>query len=140
MQKGNKTILYVIKLVKFGLVGGGVTLLGILGYYICLDLYKFPLYPTYIALNILATALTYLLNSKYTFKQKVEVSKSVKYFITYALGITFGIFLLWVLEQIVSFRPFILVLMVIPLRVLLTFFISDKLVFVDNSDQASDKL
>jgi len=119
----------LLRLTKFGLVGGLNTLLSIVIFYVCLELYEFPLYPTYITVYALLTALSYYMNAKFTFESKRNRKDFSRYFVIYGMGLTIGLLSLVILERIFSFRPFYLVLLVIPLRVLLTYILINKVIY-----------
>lgn len=110
------------QLSKFGLVGGITTTFSMISYYILLDILHSPLYPTYIGVYVVAVFFSYLLNSRFTFKEKINIKDVVKYYVTYLTGLCFGIVLLYILDGLLDFSNFILVLITIPFRVVITFF------------------
>lgn len=114
---------------RFGIVGGAVTLLGILAYYILYEIYDLPLLPVYLGANIVAVLLTYLLNSRFTFGHPLSVSAAIKYFSSYTFSILVGMVLLALLDSVTNLENFNLILIVIPLRVLLSFVLVKLTVF-----------
>mgnify|MGYP000138116480 CR=1 FL=1 len=119
------------KFLKFGSIGGAITFFGLIGYYICLEVYNFSVYPVYIILNLIAVVASYLLNSKFTFKKKRNFADSIKYQIIYIFGILFGLLLIYLLELYTPLQSFYIVVLIIPLRVAFTYVLVSKFVFSD---------
>jgi len=115
---------------KFGLIGVFTTTFGIICYYILLERLALPLYPVYIAVFLVGVFISYLLNSRYTFKKKANLKDSIGYYASYIIGLIVGLILLYVFDRIFDYSDFILTLLVIPPRFLLTFFLVKKVVFV----------
>ena len=121
---------------KFSTVGAFTTSLSILIYYILLDRLDFPLYSTYISVYLLMVLVSYLLNSLFTFKKEIRIKDSIYYQAVYGLGLLVGLGLLYVFQRLLPFSNFILTVLIIPPRVLLTFFLVNRLIFNTN-DQSS---
>lgn len=119
----------LLKFSKFGLVGAFNTILSILIFYTAFEIYKFPLYVTYIVVYIMLTALSYFMNARFTFNSERNKKDFTKYFVIYMSGLLIGLSSLFVLEKALGFRPFILVLLVIPVRVLLTYLLINKVIY-----------
>lgn len=119
----------LIRLIKFGSIGGFITIFGIIGYYICLEIYNFSIYPTFIVLNIIAVIFSYLLNTKFTFRKKRNLHDSIRYYIIYLTGIAIGLGLIYLIENNTSLKPFFIVLLIIPIRVFITYLMVSKFVF-----------
>ncbi len=131
MSHTNKTKLQklITQLTRFGFIGIFTTAFGLICYYIFLERLKFPLYPTYAGVYTAGVCISYYLNSRYTFQQKRNLKDAVKYYASYVLGFLIGLALLYSFEQLFNFSDFILIILTIPLRVLLTFILVKKLVF-----------
>jgi len=122
--------LKLLKLTKFGLVGVITTLFGIISYYVLLDIYAFPLYPTYVTVFLIGVGLSYFLNSIFTFKESTSLNKGVKYYGVYILSLAIGLLLLKVLEILIpSISDFYKTLIIIPPRFIITYFILNKTIF-----------
>lgn len=121
------------QLSKFGFVGGLTTAFGMFSYYILLDIYQLPLYPVYIGVYIVAVFFSYLLNSRFTFKEKVNVKDGIKYYASYLTSLGVGLVFLFVFDQLVDYSDFILVLITIPFRILVTFILLKTVVYPNTS-------
>lgn len=119
----------ILKLSRFGLVGLLNTALSISIFYVAFEIYSFPLYLTYIVVYVLLTALSYYLNASFTFNSKRNKQDFIKYTVIYSLGLVVGLVCLWLLQYFLGFKPFYLVLLVIPLRVLITYIIINKVIY-----------
>lgn len=122
---------YVLKLSSYGLIGILVTTIAILGYYYFLEVLHFPLYPTYISIYLLGVFLSYILNIYFTFDSSFNLKSLSKFYLVYIFGFSVGLFLLFLLDFLFSTSDFINILLIIPPRVLLTFLLTDYLVFED---------
>ncbi len=123
---------FITQFSKFGLVGVFTTSFGIVCYYILLDRMVLPLYPVYVCVFLVGVLISYLLNSRYTFKKKANLKDSLGYYASYIVGLIVGLILLYVFDSIFDYSDFILTLLVIPPRFLLTFFLLKSIVFVTN--------
>lgn len=122
----------ISKLSKFGLVGVVTTLFGIMCYYIFLELWNWPLYPTYVFVFFMGSVLSYLMNSKFTFGRDYNLQTSTKYMLTYGMGLLVGLVLLAISKYFLGFLgDFNLVILVIVPRILFTYFILVTFVFTD---------
>lgn len=121
---------FITQFSKFGLVGVLTTTFGIVCYYILLDRMGLPLYPVYICVFLVGVFISYILNSRYTFKKKVNLKDSLGYYASYIVGLIVGLILLYVFDRIFDYSDFILTLLVIPPRFLLTFMLLKSIVFV----------
>ena len=121
---------FITQFSKFGLVGLLTTTFGIVCFYILLDRMALPLYPVYICVFLVGIFISYLLNSRYTFKKKVNLKDSLGYYASYIIGLIVGLILLYVFDRIFDYSDFILTLLIIPPRFLLTFILLKSIVFV----------
>jgi len=121
---------FIAQFSKFGLVGVLTTTFGIVCYYILLDRMGLPLYPVYVCVFLVGVLISYLLNSRYTFKKKVNLKDSLGYYASYMIGLIVGLILLYVFDRIFDYSDFILTLLIIPPRFLLTFILLKSIVFV----------
>jgi len=123
---------FLTQISQFGFVGALTTTFGIVSNYILLDIMHQPLYPVYIVVFLVGVLLSYLLNSRFTFKEKTNLKAGMRYYASYIVGLIVGLVLLYIFDQIVPYSDFILTVLVIPPRFLLTFFLVKKIVFVDS--------
>jgi len=121
---------FITQLSKFGLVGALTTTFGIVANYILLEILHLPLYPVYIAVFLVGVLLSYLLNSHFTFKEKTNLKSGARYYASYLIGLVVGLMLLYIFDQTLPYSDFILTVLIIPPRFLLTFFLVKKIVFV----------
>jgi len=119
---------------QFGFVGVLTTAFGITCNYILLDIMKLPLYPVYIGVFLVGVLLSYLLNSRFTFKEKTNIKAGVRYYASYIVGLVVGLILLYIFDRTLPYSDFILTILVIPPRFLLTFLLVKKIVFAKKND------
>ena len=129
MLTNSKLQTFVAQFSKFGVVGAFTTAFGICANYILLERLQLPLYPVYVAVFLLGVLLSYLLNSYFTFKEKTNLKSGMKYYGSYIIGLVVGLILLYVFDQTLPYSDFILTILVIPPRFILTFFLVKKIVF-----------
>ncbi len=102
-------------------VGGIVTLVSLIGIYIFIELFQFPLLITYVGIYSATILLSYLLNSLLVFKSSLNTKKGIKYFGIYLSGLILGVVVLWVFENILPFDDYILAYAVIPITMIWNF-------------------
>ncbi len=118
----------------FRYVGVGVVMLifSLLSFYITLEVYQLPLYPTYIVTYFIAIFISYVLNSKFTFKKEQSKEDAFKYYLVYGLGMIIGISLLKLFSYLFDVSNFVLVLLILVPRTLITYILSRIFVFNNN--------
>jgi len=129
IAKSTKINVLIHQLYKFGLVGILTTIFGIVCYYILLEKLYLPLYPVYTAVYTMGVLISYLFNSRYTFQKKRSWEDGVKYYAMYIIGFLVGLGLLYIFGRLFDYADFILVLLVIPFRILVTFVLIKTIVF-----------
>lgn len=120
---------YFKQLSKFGSVGVLTTTFGIICNYILLEMMSLPLYPVYVAVFLIGVFLSYLLNSHYTFKQTTNLKDGARYYASYIIGMLVGLALLYIFDHTLQYSDFLLTLIVIPFRFLITFVLVKLTVF-----------
>lgn len=120
------------QLVKFGGVGGFLAVCSIAIYYVALELWSLPVYPVYIIVYCIAVWVSYMLNSKFTFKQETSKSGLAKYYIVYAIGLGIGIGLIFLGQMYTSWSDFYVTVASIVPRTLLVFLLSRAFIFRAN--------
>ncbi len=126
------------ELIPYFAVSGGLLIYGFLFYYITLEIFHLPIYPTYIVGFFSGTILSYLLNGRYTFKtgDRKSFKQFFEYLLTYFLGLSLGLFLIYMIKKITSnFQDFVIVYIVLVPRALLTYLILKKWVFRKNKEE-----
>ncbi len=120
--------------------GVGLIMLGfsICSFYLTLEVLQLPLYPTYVALHIIATGLSYLLNTKFTFRQKRKLDEGIKYYLVYMMGLVIGLILLWIFDHLFDVTNFVLTLMVIVPRTLITYTMTNLFVYKNLRKSTTD--
>lgn len=116
-------------LFSFGLVGIVTTSTAITLYYFLLESMEFPIYPVYIGVNIITTCLSYILNTLFTFKEKITLKSSFRYYVTYGIGLTIGLILLTLFKLVFPYSSFVLVLLTIVPRIAITFYLVNRFVY-----------
>lgn len=118
---------------RFGFVGIFVTFLGVFLYYIFLEILLWPLYPVYCLVFLLCVSISYLLNSKMTFRSNYRKQDSINYFFVYGASFCIGLLILSILDLIfIDISDFYLTLIVIPPRFLLQFGLVKFFIFNKN--------
>lgn len=119
---------------KFFKVGMFVTLLSMSFTFIFLKIIGTPLIPTYIILYISMIFLSFLLNSKYTFKSKPSFKRLILYYGSYGISMLLGVGLLALFKATLPFENWILAYMVIPFTMTSNFALSSR-IFKDKNEQ-----
>lgn len=109
--------------IGFSSVGLVVTLVSIGLSYICLVWVGIPLLYSYILVNLICIALSYLLNARYVFHSALMLYDLFKYYLVYSSGMAIGSMLLMVLKRYLSLHNFVLTLLVIPVTLTWNFFL-----------------
>jgi putative flippase GtrA len=117
---------------RFFKVGVFVTLLSMSLTYIFLGVIGTPLIPTYIILYLSMIFLSFLLNSKYTFKAKRSGKRLLLYYGSYGISMLVGVGLLAIFKATLPFPNWALAYMVIPFTMTTNFTLS-SLIFKDKN-------
>ena len=129
ITKKTKLNAFVTQFSKFGSVGALTTLFGVFSNYILLERLHLPLYPVYISVFLVGVLISYLLNARFTFKEKASIKDGAKYYISYLIGLVVGLILLYTFDQTLQYSDFILTILVIPFRFMITFVLVKKVVY-----------
>ncbi|MDA3866200.1 MAG: GtrA family protein [Salinivirgaceae bacterium] len=119
---------------KFFKVGVFVTLLSMSLTFVFLKIIGTPLIPTYILLYLSMIFLSFLLNSKYTFKSKRSLKRLILYYGSYGISMLIGVGLLALFKATLPFENWILAYMVIPFTMTSNFTLS-SLIFKNKNEQ-----
>lgn len=122
------------KFIKFSSVGGFMTLLGLSLNTFFLKFLQTPLTITYISVYAFNIGLSYVLNSKFTFKASLSLSRMLKYYRTYLLSLALGVILLKVFRELLPFENWILPFLVVPFTMTFNFVFTSRFLDV-NKDQ-----
>lgn len=114
----------VSRFLKFAKVGVFVTILSLCLSYFFLKIVGTPLIATYICLNLAMISLSFLLNSKYTFKAKKSYKKLFLYYCSYGTSMLLGVGLLSIFRVVFPFENWILAYMVVPFTMTSNFLLS----------------
>lgn len=117
---------------KFATIGGFLTALNQLCNYICLRYFLFPLLPTYILLYAASIYISFVLNSKYTYNSKINLTNTLKYYTIYLSSLCLGTLLLIAFETFLSFETWVYPLMVLPFTILYNFIFTIKELSLNN--------
>lgn len=112
------------KFLKFAKVGVFITILSLSLSFLFLKIIKTPLIPTYTLLYIGMILLSFFLNTRYTFKVKMNFSSLFYYYISYLFTMILGIGLLSLFRKVFYFENWILAYMVIPFTLTSNFLLS----------------
>jgi len=121
------------KLLSFGGVGVMMTIIGLTLNTILLKYFKTPLYITYTSVYIVNVLLSYLLNSRYTFKSKIKFSRMIKYYMSYIFSLCSGLVLISIFERFFGFENWVYPYMVLPFTFSSNFLLSNFILKSDAS-------
>lgn len=124
-----KIILF--RFVAFAKVGAFVTLLSLALNYLFLKIWETALIPTYILIYLSMISLSFLLNSKYTFKAKRSAKRLMFYYGSYGSSMLLGVLILSIFKALLPFENWILSYMVIPFTMASNFILS-SIIFKEN--------
>lgn len=111
-----------IRFLKFGLIGLLTTGLGLAIYYVFLKILHINVFVAYPVQFTIMVSFSYFLNSRFNYKIKLSLSKWLKFFNSYALSGFVGFILLAALKySLPALDDFIIILMLVPLKAVLTF-------------------
>lgn len=113
--------------IGFSGVGLFVTLLSIGLSYIFLVWLGFPLVYSYLLVNLICIALSYLLNARYVFHSALMLYDLFKYYLVYSSGMAIGSMLLMVLKRYLTLHNFVITLLVIPVTLTWNYFLVRKI-------------
>jgi putative flippase GtrA len=122
-----KRSVIIKKFFKFAQVGVFITLLSLSLSFIFLKLIRTPLIPTYVLIYMLMIYLSFILNTRYTFKVRGNTVKLMLYFGSYGITMLFGVCLLTLFRWMLPFENWILAYFVIPFTLTLNFVFSTVL-------------
>jgi putative flippase GtrA len=111
-------------LFRFAQVGIFITFLSLMLSFFFLKIVGTPLIITYVILYIAMIFLSFLLNSRYTFKSKMNLKKILLYYGSYVLTMLFGVLLLSIFRRVLPFENWILAYLVIPFTMTANFIFS----------------
>lgn len=117
------------ELFRFFGVGMIMLVYSITTFYIAFEVLDLPLYSTYIILYLIAIFISYILNSKFTFKENISVNSGIKYYLAYLIGLVIGLGLLWLSQNLFNTTKFFHTLIILIPRTLLTYLIVKIFVF-----------
>lgn len=102
------------KFLKFSLVGAFTTLCSLSTQAVLLKFYHTPLIPTYVSVYGGTILLSYMLNSRLTFRSRITVKKALLYFGIYLSAMGLGVLLLHLYRQVLPFENWVLPFLVVP--------------------------
>ena len=115
------------KFKNFSIVGIIVTIISLITSFFFLKIIGTPLLITYIINYVGTILLSYLLNAYFVFKRKFNVKHLCLFFLSYLIGMLFGVILLKIFEKLFTFENWILSYMVIPFTMMSNFIFANKI-------------
>jgi len=120
------------KFSKFSFIGIFNVLFSLSLHYLLLEIIKVNIYISFSIVFFITVGVAYLLNSRYTFKKKISINRAIKFYGTYLLNLLIGLILIFAIKQLSSgFSDFIVTVLSMPPRLVLSFFIVNFYVFKD---------
>ncbi len=121
------------KFLSFASVGALLTVMSLGSQYVFLKYYKFPLKPTYVCINTVLIFLSFYLNSKFTFKNKISFENTVIYYLIYGSSMALGYVLLWIFQKTLNFEDWFYPFMALPFTLTFNFLMSSKYLTLNHS-------
>ena len=116
--------------VKFGLLGGLTTIFGLALYYVLLKLMGLSLYVAYPIVFTVSVLVSYLLNTWLNYKLPPSFKGLISFYQSYIISGIIGFVILLILKFILpNWDEFLLAILLVAIRVLMTFFLIEKLMF-----------
>ena len=84
----------MLRFLKFSIIGGVVTLLSFLFILIFNEIIRMNYFFSYVLTYVLTLAISYILNTVYTFKANIKFIDFLKYSSVYISGMILGVFML----------------------------------------------
>ncbi len=121
------------KFLSFASVGALLTVLSLGSQFVFLKYYKFPLRPTYVAINAVLIFLSFYLNSKFTFKNKISFANTFRYYAIYVTSMGIGYVLLGIFQSTMHFEDWVYPFMALPFTLTFNFVMSSKFLTLEES-------
>ena len=115
------------KFMSFVSIGAVMTLSTLATNFVLLKFYKTPLILTYTCVYFTSILISFLLNSKYTFKTSISLSNGIKYYLIYGTSMILGIVLLMVYKHYITLENWVYPFLVLPFTVACNFTLSNWL-------------
>ena len=115
------------ELVGFSGVGVVVSIVGLVMTYLMIEVWKWPLFISYVSIYAGTILLSYVLNSSLVFRAGFNVLFLLQYFMAYLSGMLVGLLALWVFEITLPFKPWILAYLVVPVTTLWNYFFATRI-------------
>ncbi|MDX1478109.1 MAG: GtrA family protein [Saprospiraceae bacterium] len=107
-----------LRLFRFATVGAFCTGLSLALNFVFLKLVGTPLIPTYVAVYSGTILLSFLLNSRFTFRTTVNLPNAIRYFAIYLSAMGLGVLLLMLYRSVFDFENWVYPFMSAPITVL----------------------
>lgn len=114
------------KFVKFSAVGAIVTPISLGSNFILLKYFNTPLYLTYVCIYAFSILLSFLLNSRFTFRTSIKFQNLVKYYGIYISGILIGVLLISIFRSFTSFENWVYPFLALPFTTMWNFFTANR--------------
>lgn len=126
------------RFVKFGLLGGLTTVFGLALYFILLKTIGLSLYVAYPIVFTLSVLLSYFLNTWLNYRLPPNLKGLISFYQSYIISGIIGFLILIMLKFLLpDWDEFVLAILLVGIRVLITFFLIEKLMF-KNKTQTND--
>jgi putative flippase GtrA len=112
------------KFLSFATVGGILTILSLGSQVLFIKYLNFPLRPTYVCINGVLIMLSFYLNSKFTFKNKISFANTIRYYLIYLTSMLIGYFLLGLCQSYLPFEDYVFPFLVLPFTLTFNFVMS----------------
>jgi putative flippase GtrA len=115
------------RFLKFATVGMISTLTSLSANFILLKYFETPLIPTYVSVYLSVILLSYILNTRYTFKARIVWKDLVFYYLIYFTSMGIGVCLLTLYRWLLPFENWVLPFLVFPFTMLWNFIFVSRL-------------
>ncbi len=117
----------ILRFSKFASVGVVCATFSLSSNFVLLHFFDTPLTLTYVGVSVCSIALSFYLNSKYTFASKRTLKKLFAYYGVYLSSMLLGIVCLNIYDFLLDFPKAVYPFMVIPITMLWNFFYVSKI-------------
>lgn len=118
------------RFIKFGVLGGVTTLFGLLLYYVLLKFVGIRLIYAYPIVFTFSVLFSYLLNTRLNYRLPASWKGLISFYKSYIISGLIGFIILLVLKYFLpTWDEFVLAILLVGIRVLMTFFLIEKFMF-----------
>ncbi|MBC7884055.1 MAG: GtrA family protein [Saprospiraceae bacterium] len=123
------------KIFSFSIIGGMMTFLSLSSNIILLKYFKTPLILTHIVVYFITILISYVINSKFTYRSGLNLKKSIIFFSIYLGTMLLGSMIYYIIPGIVCVPNWYYPFFVLPFTSMINYLLNDK--YLKNDIQLS---